>query len=175
MEKATRRKREVDKAADIIRDAGGKIVGRTRLQKVGYLLELAGLGDGFAFEYRHYGPYSEALATAMRDACALDVVREEEHLASWGGYYSIFTTASGIGGGSEIRREFIRLASEADPIELELAATAAFLATEGSIDPWRETAKRKPDKSDDGRLENARVLYRRLLEVKTPRPLPNIA
>ena len=46
------RKRDVDKVAEIIRAAGGEIVGRTRLQKVAYLLELAGLGHGFRFEYR---------------------------------------------------------------------------------------------------------------------------
>ena len=40
-----RRKRDTEKVAAIIRDAGGKIVGRTRLQKTGYLLELAGLGE----------------------------------------------------------------------------------------------------------------------------------
>ena len=61
------RKRDIDKVADIIRDAGGKVVGRTRLQKLGYLLELSGLGDGFSFEYRHYGPYSEELAAADDD------------------------------------------------------------------------------------------------------------
>jgi hypothetical protein len=36
------RKYGPQKVADIIRDAGGKIVGRTRLQKIGYLLELLG-------------------------------------------------------------------------------------------------------------------------------------
>jgi uncharacterized protein YwgA len=58
------------KAAEIVRDAGGRIVGRTKLQKVAYLLELAGLGDGFQFEYRHYGPYSEDLAGAIQMANA---------------------------------------------------------------------------------------------------------
>ena len=36
-------------AAEIVRDGGGRIVGRTRLQKVAYLLELAGFGGGFRF------------------------------------------------------------------------------------------------------------------------------
>ena len=36
-----------DKAAAIVRDAGGRIVGRTKLQKIAYLLELSGLGEGF--------------------------------------------------------------------------------------------------------------------------------
>jgi hypothetical protein len=35
----------------------------------------------------------------------------------------------------------------ADAVELELAATAAFLAYERFPDPWGETARRKPEKS----------------------------
>ena len=52
-------------AARIVSDAGGSLIGRTRLQKIAYLLELSGTGAGFPFEYRHYGPYSEKLATAL--------------------------------------------------------------------------------------------------------------
>ena len=36
-------------AAAIIRDAGGYIVGRTKLQKIGFFLEAAGVGSGFMF------------------------------------------------------------------------------------------------------------------------------
>ena len=56
------------KVAGIVRDAGSRIVGRTRLQKVAYLLSVTGLEDGLPFVYKHYGPYSEDLATAARDA-----------------------------------------------------------------------------------------------------------
>ena len=64
-------------AADIIRDAGGQIVGRTRLQKIAYLLEATGLGSGFEFEYRHYGPYSEQLADAVSVSRRLSIIAEE--------------------------------------------------------------------------------------------------
>ena len=37
--------------------------------------------------------------------------------------------------------------AQASAIELELAATAAFLAREGQADPWGETARRKPEKA----------------------------
>ena len=55
------------KIAAIIRDAGGEIVGRTRLQKVTYLLTVTGLEDRFSFAYKHYGPFSESVATAVSD------------------------------------------------------------------------------------------------------------
>ncbi len=69
--------------AEIVRDVGGRIVGRTRLQKVAYLLELAGFGVGFHFEYRHFGPYCEELAEGMRAAQAFGLIEEEERPTEW--------------------------------------------------------------------------------------------
>ncbi|MFZ5892792.1 MAG: hypothetical protein ACOY0T_17160 [Myxococcota bacterium] len=167
------KKQAPESVAQIIASAGGKVVGRTRLQKLAYLLELSGLGEGFQFSYRHYGPFSEGLATAARDAMLLGLIVEEEQPASWGGSYSIYTTSlvperpdwSGLA----------RVASGADPVELELAATAAFLALEEQVaDPWQETARRKPEKAEGERLSRARELYRKLSELETPRRLPNI-
>ena len=37
---------------EIVALSGGRLIGKTRLQKAGYLLELAGLGYGFDFSYR---------------------------------------------------------------------------------------------------------------------------
>jgi uncharacterized protein len=78
------------RAARIVREAGGELVGRTRLQKIVYLTQLAGFGDEFDFEYRHYGPFSEDLATGMEIAAGLHIVDEEEKRADWGGWYSIY-------------------------------------------------------------------------------------
>lgn len=171
------RKHDTEKVADIVRDAGGRVVGRTRLQKIGYLLELAGLGEGFSFEYRHYGPFSEELASAARDANALGLISEEEHRATWGGFYSIFTVpyAARPEDVYPSRLQLVREAAAASAIELELAATAAFLADEGSRDPWGDTRKFKPEKAEGGRLENAKALYSRLQQIDTPKPLPRIA
>lgn len=175
MGRIVKRKRDVEKAADIVRDAGGKIVGRTRLQKIAYLLELSGLGDGFDFEYKHYGPFSEDLAIAVRNAGLLGFVHEEERPTSWDGFYSIFT-ADGVSENElrDRRNILARTAAAADPVELELAATAAFLASEGKSEPWLEVAKRKPEKSDGRRLRSAKDLYRRLCELDTPIPLPKV-
>src|ERR1700729_1170689 len=81
------------KAAQIVRDAGGRIVGRTRLQKVGYLLTVTGLESGLSFFYRHYGPFSEGLAAAARDAELLGLLHETEQQASWGGTYSTYVVS----------------------------------------------------------------------------------
>lgn len=167
--------RDIEKAANIIRDAGGRVVGRTRLQKIAFLLEVAGLGEGLNFEYRHYGPYSEELANAVSTAAMVGLLSEEERTTNWGGSYSIFTTKSTFPRKtSNARRELIAQAAGADPIALELAATAAFFAVEGERDPWGETARRKPEKAV-ARLDDAKSLYIKLQTISTPTSLPRIA
>lgn len=177
MAQETNQKSDTQKVVDLVKDAGGRIVGRTRLQKIAYILEAAGFGEGLPFEYKHYGPYSEQLAAAARSAGLLGLLNEEEHVASWGGMYSIYRTqepALEIVQGS-VRRELAKFAGAADPVELELAATAAFLAAvEHCEDPWGETSKRKPEKSDGGRVEKARALYQKLLELAPGSKLPQI-
>ena len=164
------------KAAEIVRDSGGEVVGRTRLQKIGFLLELAGFGDGFEFEYRHYGPYSEELASGIRLAGAFGLIDEEERPTEWGGFYSIYRARPTMGHATDRdRAAFAREAAGISAVVLELAATAAYLhAEEGVADPWAETARRKPEKARDGRLDEAKEAYRRLLELKTRKPLPPI-
>jgi len=169
------------RAAAIVNDAGGVLVGRTRLQKIAYLTELAGFPTAFEFDYRHYGPFSQELATAMEIASALGLVREEEKRAEWGGRYSIYQSTGRTPASNDANRlRFTTVAAEISAVELELAATAAFLyANEGigrtrAGDPWAETARRKPDKAADGRLQRARAAYRRLAALPTPHPLPTI-
>jgi hypothetical protein len=165
-----------EKVAGIVRDAGGHIVGRTRLQKIAYLLSISGLEDGLPFAYKHHGPYSEALATAARVANLFGLVKETEQQASWGGTYSTYV----VGEQSNFpvhsaRRSLAAVAAGADAIELELAATAAFLFKEGHSDPWGETARRKPEKAINGGIDRAKALYRRLSAIQTPVALPPIA
>lgn len=166
-------------AARIVDGVGGQLIGRTRLQKVACLATLAGLLDDFTFEYRHYGPYSEALAGSMEIAAALDFVQEREERAVWGGQYSIYDSTSQTPRDTDMqRRRFLAEAARISPVQLELAATAAFLhATKGleAEAAWAETEARKPDKAADGRLQAAKDAYRRLLAVPTPRLLPAIA
>lgn len=76
---------------------------------------------------------------------------------------------------SELRSRLVQLAKTADAIELELAATAAYLAVSGDERPWEETARRKPDKAQEDRLERAKSLYRTLQSMQTPRPLPMLS
>ena len=69
---------EARMAAAIVRDAGGRVVGRTRFQKIAFILEVSGLGSGFPFKYKHYGPYSEELSSASRTAAILGLMTETQ-------------------------------------------------------------------------------------------------
>jgi len=167
-------------AACIVQDAGGELVGRTRLQKIAYLMKLAGFGDDFTFEYRHYGPYSEDLAQAMEIAVALGPVNEEERVADWGGRYSVYTLRErGLAPDSD-RARFAQQAKRVDAVELELAATAAYLYVAEGVgaqaggNPWQETRRRKPSKAANGRLERAAQAYEELRKTKTIKPLPKL-
>jgi hypothetical protein len=168
------RQLDYHKAANVVRDSGGRVVGRTRLQKVAYLLELAGLGEGFQFQYRQFGPYSDSFTEAVRLADLLGLISEEERPTNWGGTYSIFQfMGDPQQPANELRRKLAELAVGSDPIELELAATAAFLRSEGEADPWAETKNRKPDKAQQDRLDRAKQLYLRLRQASDNR-LPEI-
>lgn len=162
--------------ATIVRDAGGKVVGKTRLQKLAFLLEIAGYGHGFPFDYRRFGPFSQELATAARDAKLLGFIAEDEKQTARGGTVSIFSTRGPIGEAvsAPSRNELAEAAANADSIELELAATSLFLHLQGEKNSWVETARRKPDKARDGRLENAKQLYERLRSIPTPTQLPTL-
>ena len=70
----------------IVSAADGEIVGRTRLQKAAFLLELAGLGSGYEFKYKHYGPFSEDLASAVVLAPLLFDLHEDQRQSGWGGH-----------------------------------------------------------------------------------------
>jgi len=172
--------------------------GAHRKHKTAYLLELCGLGVGFDFEIRPYGPFSEELELAARRARALGLIEEEERKTSRGSFYSIFRSSTQplpTDSTTPLRSEFIRIAAKPNAAELALAATAAFLSSMGKVGP-EETARRSEKVADiirdaggeftgwvrrdpvtarDGRLQNAKVLYGRLMQVRTPKALPQIA
>jgi uncharacterized protein YwgA len=164
---------QIEKVVNLIKVAGGQIVGRTRLQKMVYLLESAGFIDGFEFEYRHYGPFSEDVANAVFLGQFEGVITEEERPASWGGFYSIYRATGVAPTCDQTMLNFIALTSAANPVALELAATAVYLAnSEREIDAWERTAQLKPEKTQY--LDSARALYSDLVKINSVRPLPTL-
>jgi len=160
-------------AAELVQDAGGEIVGKTRIQKAAFFLERMGLGSGFDFYYKHFGPYSDDLARALHFARELGLTVEEDKKAAWGGVYTVFRSADNVGDGlDEPRHKVLGIARNSNPVALELAATALFLRNEGTAEPWSEVRGLKPTKATQENLKLAKKLYEELREVEAPVELP---
>ena len=155
--------------ADLVHLNGGRIVGKTRLQKTFYFLEVFDLGLGLDFQYYHYGPYSEDLSLAVDDAVALDVISIDWKAGSNAPYAVFSVTSENISSSSsdEGRRKVLSVLEKYDSISLELAATADFLSKVGyESDPWSETRIRKSTKATDEKVEKAKHLLSDLKELK---------
>lgn len=154
--------------------ADGELIGRTRLQKTLCLLELGGVGIGFSYSYHHYGPYSEQVSVAASDAGVLGLLTEDIQTAAWGGQYSVFrfNGDTPVADAQDPIKQLVMIAKDADGISLELAATAAFLASRGSESPWADVARLKPEKADS--IEKSKALYGLIREANLPAELPAI-
>ena len=160
-----------DVVVNLIEFSGGKLIGRTRLQKEAYLLDCCGADLGLSFTYHHYGPYSFELADGWDDAKAEGCIGIKEQPGRHGVPYSIFTlkeetndTPDSFGGLSadEARVRLDKMKDVSDVV-LELAATIVFLRREGHGEGTIEELKaRKPLKATSGRIKKAVALLRAL-------------
>lgn len=158
-----------EKLADVIAQNGGEIVGRTRLQKVFYLLEARGIGFGLAFDYHHYGPYSEELALAADDAQAMGYLRTEQRQGFHEVPYTVFKVTVNVqpqdkeDATGTLRAKYLKIMEGYSALVLELAATVVFLKDHGYPDShWMELKRRKGTKVTDRRLEQVKRLLTEL-------------
>ncbi|KAA6205006.1 MAG: hypothetical protein DU429_03955 [Candidatus Tokpelaia sp.] len=167
----------------IISDAGGELIGRIRLQKIAFLMTEAGFLHDFSFEYYHYGPYSEALEVAVKQACADKVISEEEKATEWGTPYYIYRPGEKAAPAAEVEEEkyFVTRAKSFPSVVLELAATTLYLYRHEEFyrgdkgNPWLETERRKKFKAREGRLRKAYEAYEALRLLPAQETLPEIA
>ena len=155
-------------AAAVVDVAGGQVVGKTRLQKIAYLLEEMGLGYGLDFDYHNFGPFSAELAFAVDDAEALGYLESREKL----GYHEVpYTTFEARPEAPKFeddekqsdRQEAVNTMEEYSAVVLELAATAVYLERNGYVESaWKEVKKRKAVKATKRRLNAARNLVQSL-------------
>lgn len=141
---------------------GGRVVGKTRLQKSLYFLEAAGVGGGLDFEYYHYGPYSEDASIAIDDAIALGIINQRWCDSQQGRSYAVFEAPDYVevetSNTVEHHKCILEILRNYDSISLELAATADFLRKSGYEDFWNETVTRKSMKASKDRLKKAQSL-----------------
>jgi uncharacterized protein len=103
---------------------GGKVVGRTRLQKSIKLLQRIGLPTDYDYVVFFYGPYSEGVKSDLGLLEVLGLIEEEEHTSATGNLY--FTINAKPGASLPELEPFlpqIRLMENTEQVALELAAT----------------------------------------------------
>jgi uncharacterized protein YwgA len=155
---------EIDSVAALIKLNGGEIVGKTRFQKIAYLLDAMGLGLGFSFDYHNYGPFSVELAISLDDAEALKFLETKDVPSYHEVPYTIFRStpsAPSFDDNEEThkRGKALEKMSGYSALILELAATAVYLErNEYSGTAWEEVKKRKPLKATDDRIAKAKAL-----------------
>ncbi len=59
----------------ILKEAGGKLEGATRLQKIAFLITMEAKMGGIGFEPSEYGPYSSAIANAVKELEGEGIIR----------------------------------------------------------------------------------------------------
>ncbi len=163
-----------------------ELIGRTRLQKMTYLLDRCGAEFGLPFEYYRYGPYSFELVGGLNDALADERIDVEERPGRHKVPYAVFRT------GAERPKILGNLPAEraasllgrmkyVSDFVLELAATVVFLrdewhyfgkdkvaaadATDAAVE---ETKRRKSLKATPERLDKALALLRELGLAQAP-------
>jgi uncharacterized protein YwgA len=153
-----------DLVVDLVALSGGRLVGRTRMQKSVYLLDAKGLNSGAAFYYYNFGPFSDEIADGISDSkFAGALIEKTEHRQSDGSPFSIFetgkqadqVTALGSLPLAEAKGLLDRLGTASSTV-LELASTVHWLVTVEKVADWHtELKKRKGAKTEGGRVNNA--------------------
>ncbi len=149
--------------AGVVAAAGGRLIGRVRLQKAIYLLDQLGLQSGFTYEYHHFGPFSREVDIATLDAQEFLGLKEEfARRESDGARYSIFNFNGPVGEdaygtlGRERASSLLATFEGTNVTVLELAATIDWLWRFERSNDWRsELVKRKGQKVENGKLDRA--------------------
>jgi len=135
-----------------------RLVGRTRLQKVMWLLQRLELPSDYDFRMHHYGPYSDGIQGDINLLNRMDFVQETPVRSQEGNSYSIFSSEEDAKMDEvEKYRDDIDRMSEEDPTILELAATYDAFRELGCNDQraLAEVHRKKGSKCDEGRMEKA--------------------
>ena len=144
---------------------GGKLVGRTRLQKTIYLLEQLGMGGKFDYTYYNYGPYSREVSEATEFSVIVDRLDEQEKDGFHGVPYFVLQTDEAAPEGlgdllKEDAEQYLGVMDKFSSIVLELAATIAYLKDIGFKDDEvaDKVVELKPAKATPDKLRAANEL-----------------
>jgi hypothetical protein len=153
-------------AAAIAAHQGGKVVGRTRLQKEIKLLQRKKFPTDYSYTIHFYGPYSEGLQAEIGLLESLRLVSEEPQTAQDGSPYFILQSLAGAARPDIMGpfQKYIDLMEGADLTVLELAATYDMFRATGSDhkEATDRLRRKKGKKCEGGNEEKALALLKQL-------------
>lgn len=156
---------------NVVALAGGRMVGRTRLQKTIYLLHALDMESDATYYYYNFGPFSDEITDGISDGKFSGLLSEQtSYRVIDGSPFSIFETlrkadeVQDVGGlSADEARGIIQILEAQSSTVLELAATIHWLKHIEQIDDWRaELGRRKGAKTENGRMEKAYELLQSL-------------
>jgi len=152
-------------AALIASHPGGRVVGRTRLQKEVKLLQRLGFPTDYSYKIHFYGPYSEELQSEIGLLEAFSFVEETPELSAEGNPYYILS-AKPTKLLPDISRfdPFIKILDKTPAVVLELAATYDTFRETGAshAEALERLRRKKGGKCDDGNEQAALELLQSL-------------
>lgn len=158
--------------ASIVHLNGGKVVGKTRLQKTVHLLESLGLDTDFHFEYHNFGPFSADVAEAADIAVVSGVLDVQQkfghHEMPYSEYTSMISDDKAFLPGLPLNEatQYIMTMKKYNAVEMELASTLWFLLSERNFASEQESMSElktlKPRKATEKRISRAASLLREL-------------
>ncbi|MCB8821925.1 hypothetical protein [Microvirga rosea] len=134
----------------LVREAGGTIETRIRIQKEAYLLALQGARNfrQRSFEYHHYGPFSRELSDTLHLAVTVGLLEEQAMSVSDEAQKFVYQlTDKGKKASDEIGEplkqfnDFIKKMNSEHWRALELASTVGFLEVEGKAKTREEAVQ----------------------------------
>ena len=149
--------RQIDYLASVIATCKGKrVVGRTRLQKMIFLLQKLKLPSDYSFSMHFYGPYSEDVQADLAVLDLIDVITEIPKAGDSGQYYVLEIKGSDF---HQIDlsnwRKPIKEMENVQSVVLELAATYIAFRDSGynAKDAELQVQRMKGLKCDGGNLK----------------------
>jgi len=153
---------------EIVYLSGGKLVGKTRLQKTVYLLQEMGIDLGYDFDYHFYGPYSEEIDDDVKWAKYFQVLKTRDEPGNHAIPYTVFEIgATAVTHSEELRDDRTKAAlstlAHHGAVVLELAATLRYLQRNGyERNAEEELRLRKQSKASPERVVEAKQLLAEL-------------
>ena len=153
----------------------GEVRGRKKLQKMVFIAQNLGYPFGEPFELHVWGPYSEVLATKLKEMTDWGFAAEEELPGPAGNHLYVYrpgpNAARASGGSSEDRlADLVTYLNSQDATLLEGAATLMYLKAKGA-DPAAAAemlGRLKPDKyADPARVQAAQAFVHTLDTYRT--------